>query len=186
LTLAGYLSTAAVIASLRLDDANKEGLKQLSFRWSDRATRGLVSGYNSGKFQELTVAAKKGGKMYDLESSSKKKLLSLAGMLLLLSLNTTPATAGGASYNVFVTMVDARSDGNFTVLISEGTTGGPACASSSSTQLTGTTNTAAGRAILAVAMAAFLSGKKIGMEGNGTCSEYLGYETVGRIAAVNN
>jgi hypothetical protein len=35
-------------------------------------------------------------------------------------------------------------------------------------------------------MAAFLSGKKIGMEGNGTCSEYLGYETVGRIAAVNN
>jgi hypothetical protein len=121
-----------------------------------------------------------------ITTSAKKSFLSLAGMLLLIGLNTVPATAGGASYDVFLTAVDARSDGNFSVVISQGTAGTAACATSSSTQMTGKTTALAGQQILALAVAAYLSGKKIGIEGTGFCNEYPGYESIFRIVIVNN
>lgn len=114
-------------------------------------------------------------------NSAKKILFSSGAILVAIGLNAVPALAGGSSYNTTITMVDARVDGNFTVIIANATTGAPPCASSSSTQLTGSTGTNAGRAILSLAMSAYLTGKSVGVEGNGTCSEYPGFESILRI-----
>jgi hypothetical protein len=120
-----------------------------------------------------------------MTTSAKKKLFGLVSIILMFSLNVTPAMAGGSSYDVFLTAVDARSDGNFSVVVSQGTAGTAACATASSTQMTGKTTTLAGQQLLALAVAAYLSGKKIGIEGTGLCSEYLGYESIFRVVIYN-
>lgn len=124
--------------------------------------------------------------MSDQGTSAKKRLFSIVSVLLLISLSAMPARAlGGTSYGATITLVDARSDGNFSVVFTPAATGSPACANASSTQMTGNATTANGKAMLAVALSTFLAGKKANIEGLGLCNEYPGYESISRIAGTN-
>ena len=80
--------------------------------------------------------------------------------------------AAGTQVDVKVTLIDVRDNGYFIIDVSQGTTGTPACASGTPNRLTGDGNTAAGKNILATATAAFLAGRKVSIEGTGTCPLY--------------
>lgn len=124
--------------------------------------------------------------MNDIGKSVKKSLFSIVSLLLMISLSATPAMAlGGTSYGATITLVDARSDGNFSIVFTPAATGSPACANASSTQMTGNATTANGKAMLAVALSTFLAGRKASIEGLGVCNEYAGYESISRIAGNN-
>lgn len=124
--------------------------------------------------------------MSDQGTSAKKRLFSIVSVLLIISLTATPAMAfGGTSYGGTITSVDARSDGNFSIVFTPAATGSPACANASSTQMTGNATTANGKAMLAVALSTFLAGKKANIEGLGLCNEYAGYESISRIQGAN-
>lgn len=119
-------------------------------------------------------------------AAAKRGLFSIISVLLMITLSAMPAMAiGGTSYGATITSVDARSDGNFAIVFTPAATGSPACANASSTEMTGNATTANGKAMLAVALSTFLSGKKASIEGLGVCNEYAGYESLSRIAGNN-
>ena len=99
--------------------------------------------------------------------------VSVVALMLLLLLPTTTVQAIGLANTVEVDFVRVDSDGrgyvNFkTALISE-----PAsCTNGYPNALAFDTNTAGGRAILSVALAAKSSGKKIYAKGTGACTVY--------------
>jgi hypothetical protein len=124
--------------------------------------------------------------MNDIGTSAKKSLVSIVSALLVIILSAMPAMAfGGTSSGATITLVDARSDGNFSIVITPAVTGGPACANASSAQLTGNATTASGKTMLAIAQSSFLAGKHVTIEGLGVCNEYPGYESISRIASTN-
>jgi hypothetical protein len=116
----------------------------------------------------------------------KKALVLLAAIAMLG--HSAKLSAGGTTAPNFttITAVDVRNDGTFLVYFDRPATGSPACANASSSAMTGNASTNGGKAVLSHAIAMFVAGKKVYMEGTGTCNEYAGYESIIRIYAANN
>lgn len=111
----------------------------------------------------------------------KRGLLILAAALVFLTLDANPTDAGTTPV-VTITSVDVRNDGTFLVDISQPTTGAPSCATVT-TRLSANANTAGGKAILQLAISAYLSGRPVNFDGTGTCSEFSNIESIARIFA---
>src|SRR5664279_3369500 len=101
-------------------------------------------------------------------------------VLFLLS-SPNPCLANGTSY-YFVTIiaVDVRSDGTFLIDITAPLKGSPACARVT-TRMTGDSTTAAGKFLLQAALASFLSGKQVYLDGTGLCTQYPNIESLYRL-----
>lgn len=92
--------------------------------------------------------------------------------------------AGNTPSFVTVTAIDQRNDGKFILDLSS-----PIQNSSCATVLdrvTGDATTSAGKAMLQVSMSALLSGKRVYVETNNTCSEYGGIDSMSRIYVSSN
>ena len=103
-----------------------------------------------------------------------RRFVYCAALTVTLQAGLSPvAHAVGSQSNVNITLIDVRDNGYFIIDISQPTQGTPpTCASGVPNRLVGDGNTAGGKNILATAMAAFLAGKKVAIEGTGTCPVY--------------
>jgi hypothetical protein len=89
-------------------------------------------------------------------------------------------TDAGSTPTVNIIAVDVRNTGIFLVDVSQPTAGAPVCASVTN-RLSADTNTAGGKALLQLAISAYLSGKPVSIDGTGACSEYSNIESIARI-----
>ena len=87
------------------------------------------------------------------------------------------AQAGGTAYGVTVTGLTPVESGAFIAYISTTIAGGPACATIT-TRIAADPNTAGGRAVIAVLMMAYPTGKTFDFTGNGSCNVWGDTETV--------
>jgi hypothetical protein len=87
------------------------------------------------------------------------------------------AQAGGAALDVTVTGLTPIESGAFIAYISATITGGPSCATQT-TRIAADPNTAGGRAVIAVLMMSYATGKTFDFTGNGTCNVWGDTETV--------
>ena len=92
--------------------------------------------------------------------------------------------AGNTPSFVTVTAIDQRNDGKFILDLSSPIQNSP-CATVLD-RVTGDATTSAGKAMLQVSMSALLSGKRVYVETNNTCSEYVGIDSMSRIYVSSN
>ena len=92
--------------------------------------------------------------------------------------------AGNTPSFVIVTAIDQRNDGKFILDLSSPIQNS-ACATVLD-RVTGDASTSAGKAMLQVSMSALLSGKRVYVETNNTCSEYAGIDSMSRIYVSSN
>jgi hypothetical protein len=92
--------------------------------------------------------------------------------------------AGNTPSFVIVTAIDQRNDGKFILDLSSPIQNS-ACATVLD-RVTGDATTSAGKAMLQVSMSALLSGKRVYVETNNTCSEYAGIDSMSRIYVSSN
>jgi hypothetical protein len=102
--------------------------------------------------------------MGDIVKSVKRAILFF--MVLYGSSGLATSIAGGV-----VNQVDVRASGHFLVQVSLPIQGEPACATDTTSRMHGDSNTAGGKALLAAALLAFSTGRKVRMEGTGGCPE---------------
>ncbi len=105
-----------------------------------------------------------------------KRLVGIGCVLVFLCVSSR-AQAVGRAVNVLITMVDVRDDGLFLINLSSPIGAGPACANITN-RMSANANTAGGKALLQVALSAFLGMKRVNVEGTGTCNEYKRDTTV--------
>ena len=111
----------------------------------------------------------------------KRTLLLLAAAILCFITRPTVVDAG-TSGNANIIAVDVRNDGTFLIDVSQATTGAPSCATVTN-RLSANANTAGGKALLQLAISAYLSGKLVNVDGTGACSEFSNIESIARIYA---
>ena len=115
----------------------------------------------------------------------------LVTMMIPLLLNIVPSlvfAVGTTNGFVSITAIDVRTDNTWLIDVPSNAVNSPSCVTGSRTpvrnRFSGVMKTEGGKATLQFAEAAFLSGKKVYVEGTGTCSEYAGIESVYRIYGV--
>jgi hypothetical protein len=99
-------------------------------------------------------------------------------VLLILLASGSAAQAVGNVQGATVVNVDSRADGNFLITFSQSSTTPPSCVTVFN-RMSGTTNTAGGKAVLATAMLAYATGARVALaQGTGACNPYDGIESI--------
>jgi hypothetical protein len=107
-----------------------------------------------------------------------KRLPTVTGVLMT-TLVTLAAVAEGSGIHTLVSAVQTRADGKFLVTIPSLLQGNqPGCVTQNHSTLAGDVSTAAGRAMLDVALHALIHKKSVNVRGTGTCSNVVGIESL--------
>jgi len=108
--------------------------------------------------------------------------MKMKSLLVLTTLMGTTCAQAGTATNVTITNIEANSQGQFLIWLSNAMINSPACAVQPAIQVIVDGNTVGGRLMVSVVESAFALGKVLVVTGNNACDVHSGYETVTDIA----
>jgi len=108
--------------------------------------------------------------------------MKMKSLLVLTTLIGTVCAQAGTATNVNVTNIEANSQGQFLLWLSNAMIHSPSCAVQPAIQVIVDGNTAGGKLMISVVESAFALGKVLVVTGSNACDVHSGYETVTDIA----